>query len=526
MTDANDGRGFDEQSKVVAQRFLRNVLLLDDDARMLPTGHAKQGARRADTPDSGDIGGELPASSQRAAGTDSLDAAELVRGFAKLGLMCAPLVPQVDLPSEEDEFVESVSDAAERADILVLDWWMSGNRNWRKSQLAQKVLWRLLAQDQKVGGRLRLIAVYTAEPRTSLILEKLRATIDKYYKEFESLPPAQASAPPEVNWISKGPVRLLVVPKGGAADVGTPVSVADLAERLVQEYAELTRGLLRNVAFRGLSVLRERAHQLLATFAPDTDPAFLIHRALLPEPDDAEGHVLEILSAELLSILEEQEVSAEAGDGAITGWLGRLGESKLGKVNGVLDWGGNKLEAWTRMLTKGVSYETRPQGVSRPDVDRLIKELLDKGTEALLGDIPLQPGVGKSAVSRAANQRFAYLMKMRNVYTQEPPYLTLGTVLYRIRDGSYFICLQAKCDCVRLRNSTPFPLLVLNNADGQPNFDLVVKDGSGTWVSLAVRTRTQNLVMSEFTPDRGPPPRFGKTQRRRILFPRRYQNSL
>ena len=184
-------------------------------------------------------------------------------------------------------------------------------------------------------------------------------------------------------------MRLIVVPKGVGADVGTPVPVSGLAENLVEEYAELTRGLLRNVAFLGLSILRERAHQLLATFTTETDPAFLVHRALLSEPGDAEGHVLEILSAELLSILEEQGADVWAGDRAIRGWLELQGESNLGEVDRLLKWAGTKLDAWTSVLTYGASSQPKQAGreVSGTDISKITDGLLKEGTEALLGNV-------------------------------------------------------------------------------------------------------------------------------------------
>lgn len=503
MADPSDVLGFDQQSKEVATRFLRNVLLIDDAAHMHPSVHGgRDHAEPVETPNVSDIGGALPGVDPRAAGTDSLDATELVRAFAKLGLMCAPLVPQVDGAGGDAEFVSSVANAARRADILVLDWWMGPERSWDEQQLAEKVLRRVLKDDEDNHGRLRLVAIYTAETDLHRIVSSLEATMEDYYQGAESFPNSPTPEN-EDNWISKGPVRLVVIPKGIGAHGENWVPEAVLPDRLVEEYATLTRGLLRNVAFLGLSVLRERAHQLLATFTTDTDPAFLIHRALLPEPDDAEGHVLEILGAELLAILEEQRVGMQAGDAAINNWLAELDPTQFGEVKGLLDWGDDDAAAWARVLIEGVSMESRPQtrGVTRDDVDALVIELKDKGTLALVEGI--QSGTVGDLVKAAAdaNHHFANLMKMRNVYTTRPPYLTLGTVLYRVSDEQYFVCIQAKCDSVRLRTSTPFPLLGLTVARGKQKFDLVVKNADNDWVRLAVQPKTKNLILPKFKPD-------------------------
>ena len=515
MADQVDG--FDEQSKAVAKRFLRNVLLIDDAAHMQPSGHGGRGDdTTATTPEPADIEGELPERDPTTAGLEPLDATELVRGFAKIGLMCAPLVPDVDGAGGDEEFVATVAEAAQRADILVLDWWMSTERKWDEHQLAERVLKRVVEEDEAAHGRLRLVAIYTAEPELGKILDSLKTAIADHYPEAELLPNS-AESDRETKWISKGPIRLVVIPKGVGGYDENGVVEADLPERLIAEYAELTRGLLRNVAFSGLSGLRERAHQLLATFTTDTDPAFLIHRALLPEPDDAEGHILEILGAELLAILEEQQVGSEAGETAIDNWLAALDPTKFGEVAGLLDWGVDAPAAWKHVLTKGVSRESRPRTkVTAGDADNLIIALKDNGTRALAEGIQSGRGGDLDEVADGANLHLANLMKMRNVYTKRPPYLTLGTVLYRVCDEQYFVCLQAKCDSVRLRASTPFPLLALTVARGKQKFDLVVKNSDGGWVRLVVQPQDEKSDTPQIQTRTGSSDSIGDSARRRF----------
>ena len=501
MTGVNSSLDYANQSKGIAQRFLRNVLLLDDRASMGPPSilSKRQSALEAPGPESVDA--ELSAAGQVSAGAESLDAEELVRGFAKLGLMCAPLVPDTDGTGGEGSFVSDVCEAAERADILVLDWWMSGNRNWNKPQLAEKVIRSIIKRDQTAGGRLRLVAIYTGESNTIRILDKLKTLMRQRYRGFDLLP-AEVAGESNVDWLSKGPFRLVVIPKNPGALIGCPVLESELAGRLVQEYSELTRGLLRNVAFCGLAALRERAHQLLATFEDDIDPAFLIHRGLLPNPQDAESHVIEILGSEMLAILEEQGAGIEAGSEAIDGWLRHYGPDGFLEVDGLSKWGQSKVAAWSRVLTGGVSHKGRPTEVSGKDVDDLVEVLRSEGTQSL---VPRQANLSESdyrEIARQANFRFASLMKMRNVHTGDHPHLTLGTVLFRRRDGKYFICIQPKCDSVRLKDSTPFPLLTLSRVNESGKFDLTLKDekNGNEWICLVAQTKSKALELPRFTP--------------------------
>ena len=458
------------------------------------TLNKRQSALQTPGPESVDV--ELSAAGQVSPGAESLDAEEVVRGFAKLGLMCAPLVPDTDGAGGKSSFVSDICEAAERADILVLDWWMSGNRNWDKSQLAEKLIRNIVERDQAAGGRLRLVAIYTGEPDTIRILDKLKSLIRQRYRGFDLLP-AEVAGEPNVVWLSKGPFRLVVIPKNPGATVGCPVAESELADRLVQEYSELTRGLLRNVAFCGLAALRERAHQLLATFDNDIDPAFLIHRGLLPNPQDAESHIIEIMGSEVLALLEEQGAGTEAGSEAIDGWLRHYGPDGFGDVDGLSKWGQSKVAAWSRVLTGGVSHKGRPTGVSGKDVDDLVEVLRSEGTQAL---VPRQSNLCENdyrELARQANFRFASLMKMRSVYTGDHPHLTLGTVLFRRRDDKYFICIQPKCDAVRLKDSTPFPLLSLERVNESDKFDLILKDekNRNQWICLVAQTKTKALEL-------------------------------
>ena len=62
-------------------------------------------------------------------------------------------------------------------------------------------------------------------------------------------------------------------------DVG--LVVHDLPERLVQDFAAMTEGLLPGIALTSLTAVREGAHRVLDQFCADLDPAFLAHRACI-----------------------------------------------------------------------------------------------------------------------------------------------------------------------------------------------------------------------------------------------------
>jgi hypothetical protein len=67
-----------------------------------------------------------------------------------------------------------------------------------------------------------------------------------------------------------------------------------LPARLIDEFVELARGLLANVALGSIAAVRDETHRVLARFHAGLDAPFLTHRLLLVTPDDAEGYVVDL----------------------------------------------------------------------------------------------------------------------------------------------------------------------------------------------------------------------------------------
>ena len=523
MTNADHDKSFEERTRDTAEKFLRNVLLIDDLIGEAAGAHAKPSEDEVVQPGPGDVEVDVPTSGKVSVGeAANLDSNELVRSFAKLGILCAPLVPNVHGPEGEDPFVEDVAQAAERADILVLDWWMRRERDWDEVQLSEKILSRVLAGDEAVGGRLRLVAVYTAEERRADILERVQTVLEEHYDGQETSPGPNGSVQGAVG-ISKGPIRLVVVNKGNTPGSLEFVTETELAGFLVDEYANLTRGLLRHVALQGLTVLRERAHQVLAAYDPAMDPAFLCHLALLTSDNWDEGSVVETLGAELLSIMEERIVGEEVPQELINSWLRDVAGTSLGNVPGLNDWNGSIIEAWQKLLKEGVSQTSFPNLKTQNAVRNLIRSVRDDATEAL---IPEKSGIKSEVLSKraeTANYRFASLMQNKNIYRKDPPFLSLGMVLHSESEDRYLVCLQPRCDSVRLSGKTPFPLLALVSRDESQQFDLVMldgknSDGTDNWVRLEVQPKTKNLLLPEFEPHPETHVVWAATQEKQYLF--------
>ena len=500
MTENSNAGGFGVRSRRVVEDFLQSVVVLDDRAWMGKPYEEPIGAIREvdyDKPPASGSDGDEEVRNKKAPSGVPLNAKAVIDGFAEIGLVCGVLnpTPQEDTSLDDvaDDIPQYVVKAARRADIVVLDWRI-GNYYGDVTIAAM----RRILDDDAQEQRLRLIAIYTGERDLYEVSKRVRDTLDEICIEAELI----ADNPFR---LSKGPICTVILAKEGTTDASVAeihrqeVSETQLPDRLLTEFSGMTRGLLRNVALAGLSSLRNQVHRLLSKFDDRLDPAYLGHRLMLPNPPDAQDHVVDALGAEILSVLEDAQPGQEAAIGSIREWLscelnqGLDVEQPLGAF-WVRD---NALEGLIELLElgrDGVEDCLRPSNKTWENVS-------EKATEIFARE---------SIDPNGADHHFAALLGQRTRYQKTEPMLTLGTIIRKRNengsDGRYFLCLQPKCDSIRLKSVTAFPLLPLVTRSITEGFSLVVKEAeTGAWVRLDYSPKPNRLRMTPFKPGDYPP---------------------
>ena len=473
---------FHLRSREVAESFIQSIVVLDDFAHF--GEQSREPVDQLKAPELGDTSHSMAVHSQECGALDGnrngkdvpLNAKAVIDRFAELGSVCAVLNP-----GPQEEFQQKVFKAAVRADIVVLDWKIGDSYGDETLEIIR----RLLADDQD-RRRLRLLAIYTGEPDLEDMVNKTREIIDDFYTREELAVESHALR------ISKGPVHAVILAKRGTnlvnqAHQSQVVEEIQLPDRLIDEFARITEGLLSNVALTGLAALRVEAHKLLLKFDPSLDAAYLGHRLLLPYPQDAEDHVIDALGAEIHSILEDAKPSKHADITAVREWL------VVSVSEGILD-------------------------LSKPDIFPGENNLLGKYGELLLGG--QQSDKNKlekcetteifstdSVAATHSNHRFAALLNLKSRYSKLPPRLSLGAIL-RTGDGKdrqYFLCLQPKCDSVRLKGETGFPLLPLVIQNDNKGSNLVIECEGSQWMYIKVSPKPSSLTIRSFKPIQNPP---------------------
>ena len=488
---------FQSQTRSVVESFLQTVVVLDDLAEMpqspgLPAGEAESG---------GLIMPDYPKTTSPVDDTTGhdprgvpLNAESLIDGFAEIGSVCAVLKA-----NPNNGYQERTVRAARRADIVILDWTILESTGDEALGILREIL-----QDDQGSGRLRLIAIYTGEPDLEGIYQRARDAISDFYEHEELREPG-------ILRMSKGPLHVVVLAKAGVLNDATQsefgnLEVAEdgLADRLANEFAEMTGGLIRNAALAGIAGIRDNAHRILAKFDPTLDPAYLGHRLLLYHPRDAEDHLEEALVSEIASVLEEHRPGTRANGIAIKSWLDyRKAEGlELSKPLGVP---GNQgaVSGWHSLLEQGLGVPglPKPNGVSKSDFRRKATEPFAEDTEA----------------AWRANRRFAALLTLKTRYPGQTPRLSIGTIVHTNEDGDdrYFLCLQPKCDSVRLSDCSGFPFIPLvpltkaGEVSGGMSLRLAVEGELDQWEHFGIKGKPSELTVLFFQPGENPPGEVG-----------------
>ena len=450
---------FKHRSRNIAQRFLQTAVVVDDEAYMAVDGIA---GPRADV--------VVPGRNTRASRRDAkdavghrtshaLDAGTLIGSFSALGVICGVVGP-----------ADAALETMRQADIVILDWRLQQEG---EPELVLKLMRDLLTGETNRNS-LRLVAIYTGEAQ----LEDIGAVIFAELTQ-QGLEPEKDGTAPDVSY-RHGRVVLYAKSDVNLAPPLNERSVSEenLPARLVDDFSSMTAGLLPGIAITSLTAVREGAHKVLDRFNAELDPAFLAHKACLSEPEDGERQIVNCVAEELRGLMDNAVAEeSPAGVDAVEGWIRRKGEKTAN-----FTFGGRDLDI--------------EQAITLANKGLVASVLRDNAFEGLSAGFSGQSAAG-------LDERLAWIMSSRTVYSAPPPILWLGAVVTVFdADGErHLICMRPRCDCVRLKEETTFFFLPL--VDPKEGLDQIVVRVNGTFERLGVDRDPGGWVLGRFKPSAG-----------------------
>lgn len=366
----------------------------------------------------------------------------LVESFAKERMVCALYEPEKDFETcpESDLFK-----LCERADVVILDWEFHKEPGTKVLEL---IVGLVASARTTVPHHVRLCAIYTSTQNLKHVAQQVFDQLIKH-----DLSPTVDG---EYN-INAGSSRIIVL---GKPTTGRPsdqteaaeVAEANLAERIIREFAKMHEGILPSMALHGLASVRTNTKKILDKFRADMDGAFLTQRGLVWPADDAFEQIPELLAEEALAVMIDNSLSpAEAT---------AMANSAIDAMNLKTSWTGKDSkptpagEFPTRLLKEGAAAIRKDVRLDNKAIRRLHEEFdVDKTN---------------------ATERLAALYVVRTQYGGER-YMEFGTIVrYNVIVGDknelrYAVCLMPLCDCVRLKSGSSyrFPFWELKSVPGK-----------------------------------------------------------
>jgi hypothetical protein len=431
------GCEFSERSLQVCKDFLQTAVIIDDrflsQPQTTPVALANVPGRR-NRP-------KIRAEGKTDTNRGALNANRLIKSFAIHGIICGTL-----------NFKEYKQDSiaflkiAKRADIVIIDWEMEEEKNGKH---ALGLISNLLKDDLLSPQRFRLISIYTGAEDLSSISESTQ----KHLKDVHSVEVVVRDQGLHLKYHS---ITIIICAKdehGIPAHFRTSVvDEQELPDRLISCFSQSIHGILPNTALAALTAIRHSTHKLLALFDKDLDYAFLTHRASLPKPDDASSHLETLIAEEMQSILSSYGcVGSNASFKTINNWLSEKYNitHQFTCTDGTLDR--NTIVSCLKMGIQNNIISLK--GGKNKLYKRFSHLLCGDANTAIKSDI-----------------RLSKLSVLKTRYKNSLPHLTAGVILQQQKDKSLWVCIQPKCDSVRLeKKSKKFPLLPIKIGAGGDN---------------------------------------------------------
>jgi len=483
---------FQEHIDRVVVDFLETALVVDDETGLLGEKTTADASGRAETETTTvasatrlDLELTAPDEDQlrQAAQDHPLVAKALIDAFADVGVVCSVLSPE-----KGDQIEERFLRAAARADLLVLDWELHKDGGSTARQLIKAVF----DQDSNAPRkRLRVIAIYTGQPGLSDIIDEIRTHLGL---DEEAVADGGMSLARD-NWRITAFAKRLGEELRPELD-DRQIAESDLPKRLATEFARLTDGLVPAVTLAALAAIRSDTHRVLQALPADLDIGYLGHRVASPFPEDVQGHLVEMIAAEITSVLGEHDVGKSADVAVIEEWLAVARSDDPPLKCGAALTPKRSFDAgeMTKLLEIGLGLDEelgqhKKEGIS---VDTLKKKIRPKAAHLFTND---------AAEADESADIFALRTAVRTVYSRPRRILRLGTIV--LRDDRYLVCLQPRCDSVRLKPGVargyPFlPLKVVDRDEAAPHEFVVQRPDDHELLRLQLSIKPYTLVTYDF----------------------------
>lgn len=429
---------FFSYSRAIVENFLQTAVLLDDRAFMeknkedVPKELVKPKAKgiekneneKKDQQENSVEDQPISKENQKDDNAHNLDANVIIDTFMEKGILCSVLkCDEASFNSKIDKYISLMK----KADIIILDWSLFGDFGDKIISVIQQ----LIEKDEMLQ-ELRTILIYTANDIENV--KKKLSEIQITFNEGSNI----------CNNQQYTAVSLYSKPNSHGVNPENKVEFSDLINKCIDDFTQNICGIIPNVTLAALTELRNNTHKLLGVLNKNLDIAYLSHRALLPVSEEAEKHVEEMVIGELQSIVHCHNIGKNAS----------------------LD------------IIKSTPYIASKNYMDIPFINYLDSENV-KDNKTLTRDIKdcfsYQWYNEDEVKTRKSEIDFAVLTTIQTEYIKKNRQLTLGVIIKEMSSNRILLCLQPRCDSVRLTGEVDFIFLTLEKSTSD-KFHLIIND--------------------------------------------------
>lgn len=478
---------FFEKSRQIADNFLQTVVLIDDQAYSRGEGDDQH----------------------------DLNAVAVTRNFAKNRKLCSVYQP------EKETGLEYLAKVAKKADIVILDWKIhlesEGDTQVNEEEVIAnedprgeytlRIIDGILSDPEPGVSGLKLILIYTGETNLSAIAEAVHARLKNAHNTVFVLGLFEViSANVKVVVIGKPTLQVTHVPEIKGRVIDYPA----LPDFILNEFTQMTSGLISDFVLNALCILRSNTSRLLQLFNRSLDPALLAHCALLPDYEDAQEQLIEMLAHSVSALLNYNKAGESLSIERIESWIDAEQidkhienlSIKLNDNDAVLlnkdflkNWIRNNFEKTCRPLLKDLN-STKNLKELREDVRVAEKTVHKEATKFFTSEVDFEK----------KDRDFSVLTHQKSNLKQpsQIPKLSLGSIIKKedVENSRYYVCIQQKCDSVRVNEPRQYLFLPLSSVTLKGNFHFIADEGA-TCSYLKVNFKTFHLRTIIFGPSEG-----------------------
>ena len=467
---------FFDSSKLVADRFLQNIVFVDERAFVDNDGNQQH----------------------------SFNAKIVSEAFAKKQKLCT-----IFAPSSQEEVEQSLPMLL-KADVDVIDWNLDfenleavaqaeaaddGEDADQDDSRGQHTL-NLISRIVEDAGqdKIRVIVVYTGETDLDKITREIHSSLgDKRFKQTSCK-------------VFTSNICVLVRAKRNGEETqyqhlpelkAMVCGYNELPDLILNEFTKMVYGLLPNYALNAMTVIRESTSKILGVFSKKMDAAYLVHQVAIPDKEDGSRLLADIFGTSIKELLEDG-ISVE--DNWVDEWIDEhivdnerqikvKSDKSLTAANVHQFWRSSKLDLNEKFF-EVFGEKVQPKAV-----------VFDRATEMFANG------------AEDINKSFAKLTQMRNTFgpTSHLKKLNQGTIVEM--SDQYFVCVQPRCDSVRIDTQ-------VEGQQAERQFLLLPlqEDGKGPAIIvdnkiLRVCIKSYSIKIAVFAPKGGNPEIFFEEER-------------